>query len=270
MSDKREPCCESLLDFLAVVKHIESEWCDGEPSYSPFALQLWFRGQRDVSWPLKPSYFRLPQFIDDPDVGIHAVRSPDEFGLVYKFRLRAPRYLSTLPQNDWEWLFLMQHYGLPTRLLDWTESALFALYFALRNHNRDCDAVVWVLDPMWLNKQIKIYNVPSTADSVVVPWCPGSLQAEMPLAIQPIHASTRIAAQRGVFTIHGRLADGFEKLGRAAEEARLVPIRICSDHTVAVLDELRKAGIDQTTVFPGELESLCEELKRDLIFKSWG
>ena len=53
------------------------------------------------------------------------------------------------------WLTLMQHYGLPTRLLDWSESPLVALYFALSSdEDAKADAAVWVLNPMKLNKKV--------------------------------------------------------------------------------------------------------------------
>ena len=47
----------------------------------------------------------------------------------------------------------MQHSGAPTRLSDWTEGGLIALYFAVRNNaNRDSDTAVWILDPWELNR----------------------------------------------------------------------------------------------------------------------
>lgn len=67
------------------------------------------------------------------------------------------------------WLTLMQHYGLPTRLLDWSESPLVALYFALSSdEDAKTDAAVWVLNPMRLNKKVGYgeYVPPISYDSL--------------------------------------------------------------------------------------------------------
>jgi hypothetical protein len=56
-----------------------------------------------------------------------------------------------LPADDKGWYFLMQHYGAPTRLLDWTDGALLALSFSVRELKRPRDVSVWILDPSWLN-----------------------------------------------------------------------------------------------------------------------
>ena len=62
---------------------------------------------------------------------------PDyEYAVVEEFKLVTPSLYSNIPgkEDDLEWLALMQYYGVPTRLLDWTESILIALYFAVKDY----------------------------------------------------------------------------------------------------------------------------------------
>ena len=72
-------------------------------------LNVWFRGQGDVTWPLKPSLYR------------GKFRPELEREMLRDFRAHAAEYV--------DWLFLAQHHGIPTRILDWTENPLVGLYF---------------------------------------------------------------------------------------------------------------------------------------------
>jgi len=186
----------SLAGFVEAVQHLVEEWT---PKPADWYLQPWFRGHGNVSWSLVPNLYRARTAIAGVGAGYYS-----EAILLEKFRLRAPMFLERLPATDWEWLFLMQHYGLPTRLLDWTESSLIALYFAIRDHTDKADAAVWVMNPWWLNCQTfgkyLLFPADDRRAKKHAPLLSGrNLKGRLPLAITPIHASPRIAAQRGVF-----------------------------------------------------------------------
>jgi hypothetical protein len=166
----------------------------------------------------------------------------------------------------WEWYALMQHSGAPTRLLDWTEGALIALYFAVRDkRDKTSDAAVWVLDPWELNRAVMgtAEVIAPGADIGVLKehadrykqWLParyeigGDLTVKLPAAIYPTHFDRRISSQRSCFTIHGSAKDGFDRLPERAEE-RLAKIVIPGSVAGEIDHALSIAGIDEITIFP--------------------
>ena len=120
-----------LSDLIAAAKEIRAPFENDTP---------WWRGHANAAWQLAPQAFRR-----NPD---------DETSLLGHFVSRAPSR-SHRPCPDakdfFGWLFLAQHYGLPTRLLDWTENPLIAAYFAVREQPSDSDGCLWALWPTGLN-----------------------------------------------------------------------------------------------------------------------
>src|SRR5215472_16451620 len=111
-------------------------FCDPWPQFAgPYHSSMLYRGLSDASYRLKSSLQRMGG-------NYLAV----EGNLLRNFRKYA-RTPNTPPTNEWEWLTIGQHFGLPTRLLDWTYSPLVALHFATSNvgaHN--IDGAVWCVD----------------------------------------------------------------------------------------------------------------------------
>jgi len=101
-----------------------------------------FRGQSVASWGLVPGLYRERS----QNVVEQKNRSQLEQRLLSQFKREARPYLNIEPVNDWEWLALAQHYGLPTRFLDWTQSPLVALYFALEGEEY-FNSSVWCIRP---------------------------------------------------------------------------------------------------------------------------
>jgi hypothetical protein len=213
----------------------------------------WFRGQADIDWSLAPKLYRTNEWEDC------------EREIARDFRLFGRSHLQHVPDNELEWLFVMQHYGAPTRLLDWTESYLAALFFAVEDSSNTADAGVWVLNPWELNSQaLERQSVPLATDPMLESYHLGDpsdsrrkVEAIIPAAIRPGRSTPRILAQRGAFTIHGSRMAGLWRIRRRRD--CLVRIRIAGSAKRALRKQLYQAGIGRATLFP-ELSGLATDL----------
>lgn len=257
---------ESVEEYLQAVRRILRGWRNNNKFWRP-----WFRGQACESWDLKPRLYRA-------DKKLKEVLS-DEEEFRFEFQRRGLQLVSDerIPKTDFEWYFLMQHYGAPTRLLDWTDGALMGLFFAVEhrfskhNPDRKKDAAVWVLDPDWLNEQTTTRK--DDIEGVALPEWPvakaylpeifegRNLRKKYPLSIDPTHIARRLAVQRSRFTIHGTVFNGLEEIAADSRNARLRKISIRRGSIRIVRKDLELCGISVTTLFP-DLGSLGLGLQR--------
>lgn len=263
---KREYKPKSVSEFLGCLEEIQ-----GKAQHS-----LWFRGIGALNYKLVPTLYRHPE--------IHRVEEllALEKQIMSRFRQRGLPYHTRDLRDDWDALFYMQHYGVPTRLLDWSENPLTALYFALMsavrnmNGNKAKSAAVWTLDPAAWNKTA-LDHLSYGGD----PLTPGedalkgysadpteTRMAKYPVALLGAHNSARIVAQQGVFTIFGTEKTAMETLvknGTFANSA-LSRIVITGDRVLDMRRSLLNHGITESTIFP-DLEGLAQETKRHFGFE---
>ncbi|HJX10240.1 MAG TPA: FRG domain-containing protein [Candidatus Binatia bacterium] len=220
---------------------------------------VWFRGHGVATWKLVPSLARRKSHLRA------------ENAVIKRFMQNATPHLQSQPQEEWEWMFLMQHYRAPTRLLDWTESALAALYFAVskQKHNKQ-DGAVWCLDPIALNKAANIkfsfeLEIPSFGqDKSMENYLPTRVHegtSELnPVAIMGPRNTPRMAAQLGTFTINHRLHGPIETIGTSSHVWRWI---IPAEAKKELLKELAHLGFTELTLFP-ELEKVAD-LSKELL-----
>ena len=140
---------------------------------------LWFRGLANSSHSLIPKLLREGKTIEEV--------FERERRLLTRFRQRSVAYWpSGYPQNDWEHLFAMQHFGMPTRLLDWSENLFVAAHFALAASTTAAAGsppAVWCVDPVAWNRAMPVLSeygesihVLTTSDEEIESYRPNAPQ----------------------------------------------------------------------------------------------
>lgn len=212
---------------------------------------LWWRGHAMADWQLQPGVHRA-------DRGYNYERTANR-----RFIQRAAsRYDDCPPQNNpGAWLFLMQHYGPPTRLLDWSESPLVALYFAVAT-DRPGDAAVYALNPVELNeRQLGLRAVVAPGEKQMIPLVAPAFE-EKPesdakaAALLVDETDPRMLAQLTALTIHTspKPLDTLED-----SESLLMRFDVPGELREALRMELWHHGVRRSTLFP-DLANLAAEL----------
>ncbi|RYX80091.1 FRG domain-containing protein, partial [bacterium] len=210
-----------------------------------------------------------------------------EGNIDFTFSRKSSMFFSSkqIENNLWNRYFLKQHYGVKTRLLDWTESALIALFFAVKEHKSLENGKVWILSPIKLNNYSvsKLINTDKNFDII-----PGATKMDKgpllnekdelrvpamltkyykmqydvdeklyPLAIYPTHLDERMAAQQACFTIFGNVVNGLEN--HDSEKKFVESICIHKNYKKDILRQLKQLGISYYTIYP-DLDGLGKEI----------
>ena len=298
---------KSIGEYLTAVRTVSERWqeidwkraeCDEEYLLNNVRLvgQIWFRGQPSCDLSLRPGLYRenTRKCLHKHPGSPRPTEAEEEenlmgelFDLEHDLRIDFTSYGHLLNEANHaktaiDWYFLMQHHGIPTRLLDWTTNALAALFFPLDDHRRlvdsaaDCPSTatiaVWMVDAYWLaDKLSDDWNAP------LLPWSDDAGRYVPPLerlvdkmyeskALMPAHAMPieppamhpRVAAQEGRFVIFGTTQDLVDEKLRleqkddcsGIEELRLCQIRFEVADIDGVLRDLAQLGVSRRTLFP--------------------
>ncbi len=175
-----------------------------------------FRGQSDKSWPLSTSYDRA----ENLSFSNYSVSIPRENQMLDMFSRKLHLYSDYIPDiNDkFEWLAMMQHYGAPTRLLDFTKSLYIAIYFAVSEAYDE--STVWIVNKLRLDQSLyELYeknSVPDKYENLIKDnekkiafankYISRSQNSEkdisaLVLPLEPKRYTERLARQQGIFLL---------------------------------------------------------------------
>ncbi len=233
-----------------------------------YGQKLWFRG-------LKSSDYQLIPSIDRNGLNV-------EYELMFlsKFKARAYNYMDQVPirpGNDsvtayWDWLFLMQYYGVPTRLLDWTEDALVALVFAIdpdaSEEEKANDCVVWCLNPVALNTAFTFHEyypsgyIPNVHEKGVYDMFgpfKNSFQNKKPAAVYGPMNNARSIVQRMAHTLFPYNVPLTAMDNLPDHRKYLYKIVVDKDSRDYISGQLKRYGITKSQLMP-ELSSLAQAI----------
>lgn len=236
----------SVEEFVVTIREDAAAWPAEQPA--------WFRGEPAGGTPLVPSLYRLPD------------GSSRENQLLQTFRARAAAFAAErLPDREKidEWLFLAQHVGLRTRLLDWSEGALIGLYFAI-GCPTGLDANALQEFPLPWHRPAPPEPLNAAAENVCGAWEHDGPGVSLPVAVHPSYVHGRLRAQRGCFTVHGKNKAGLQSLIPATILKRY---EIDLERRSAIARDLSRLGITESVAYP-DLDGLARDLRQRFLGES--
>ncbi|MDF2466423.1 MAG: hypothetical protein K0Q43_4658 [Ramlibacter sp.] len=214
----QERTVNTLADFLSFAEQLNNST----------NRAVVFRGVSDFNFDLRPSVGRYhPAWPNARDL---------EQQVMWLFRTSARPHCGNAPADDWEWLALAQHHGLPTPLLDWTRSPLVAAFFAVeRDHWKE--GAVYAFEN---------FTMSATTESPA--------KCLFPTFVMPAHVSPRMSAQSGLFSFHPSPTVPLDG-------PQIYRIRIPAAMKWPSLQLLETWGIHPASLFPG-LDGIAKHIRQ--------
>ncbi|MDR1389775.1 MAG: FRG domain-containing protein [Treponema sp.] len=293
-------------DYENVFNRVFLDYTDVEPQHKTMYekdylfTDFWgpfvFRGQEKQAWPLETTQYREYMRLGKKPAGKSLF--DEELKILREFQRQYKRFETARPidpKDYYEWFAVMQHYGAPTRFLDFSYSFYVALYFASNNVLfQDTDTAsfsVYAINRPWLEKRYKkflpadildLYTDPVHGDSfgksyLIQEKIVNSKKRPFKSVINmsPFHINSRLAFQKGLFLfptdIDCPFMENLEAMlvsgtgGHINDKVLKINIELSCVDLIYLYRQLDTMNIGAQTLFENKLDSLGDMLKRKLI-----
>jgi len=270
-ADGMDAGVNSVQEYLARIDEVLKGICkmNKEKGYPKYSNKLWYRGLKSAKYDLVPRIAR------------NGLNTDYEILYLSRFKSKAITYLEQLPayphlnwsSSYWGWLFWMQHYGVPTRIMDWTRDALAALVFATTGKSeeeKNEDSAVWCLDPLRLNRTFTFYDfyqrgyIPNVEEPVVHKFFgpDAKIENKKPCAVTGPMNSPRIIAQKVTFTVFPHIKNIIPLNEFPDSSDYLWKITVTKDRCGYIAEQLRSYGFTEPVLFP-EMSQIAREISAE-------
>ncbi|GAU78571.1 FRG domain-containing protein [Fusibacter sp. 3D3] len=249
-------------------KIVITDWNHFEEEIKNHRYKRWiYRGQNNSKYGLSTSLERLFQYASEIGVKIEPNKNfpinykrKYEKELLDEFKKSAHIYISNLPNENYqfEWLSIMQHFGVPTRLLDFTYSPFVALFFALDNAKSDFAIFAIRSDNFWeIEVDSELEDLKSNHEIMIY---------------EPIKSNERLLAQQGLFLVANTLKTPVERLINKAipvnenNDSEFIKYIFGKELRKEFFVLLKKMNITSTTLYPG-FTGYCSALPWNILGK---
>lgn len=276
----------NLSEFLSVLNKYKTQFSSMRQKGG-----FIFRGMSNASWPLLPGIYREHQedeitaTVSDASSS-RKIYQAKEYAILSHFKKEASGLLPHIPmKDDFTWLQYAQHYGVPTRLLDFTANPLVAMYFCCRSESED-NGVIWIINTVsfeyWSNNELICnhlaadYTREKIINSIMLEirgkFDYGELYGEprekkfRPLMFIPPYIDQRMSAQSSRFLLWGEDQSALEDMikpdnemqldtgmnvGFINDEHFLGKIIVPTECKQGIMKELDLLNINEKSIFPG-------------------
>lgn len=235
-----------------------------------------FRGQSDSDWGLQSTLERTLGF----DWNAKNARKYENYSLsTFKSKYHIYSGSEHIPKSKLSWLSVMQHYGVPTRLIDFTTSPYIALYFALETYNPSLqkDFSIFCLDyTALLEKSISYMHEKDShfkesrssmqgRQDEIFDEAVDRYSFDIAWITEPVELNARIDRQSGTFLISGNLEKTIESIINSDlySKCKFVKIIIPGDLYEGIYVALRKMSINSKSIY-GDLSGLAKSIRMEL------